>query len=211
MSLWSVLKHFHTVLKHFHTWKCNVGRRRFCVFGFVYSVFCVFGFCVFGFVYSVFLCILFFCVFGFCVFGFLCIRFCVFELSKRDAAAARRAPRRGGRRRGSGGGLGDAAAAATAGSKFDLLLGDQVGPSYTPLNRAFAFIAPLGFVGCKGNERGKPTSVEHFIQQSIAPETDARPPRCVRLKRTNLPVVRLSLNRSQYGGCSTKYDTPTES
>ena len=27
---------------------------------------------------------------------------------------------------------------------------------------------------------------------------------------TNLPVKRLSLNRSQWGGCSTKYDTPTE-
>ena len=33
----------------------------------------------------------------------------------------------------------------------------------------------------------------------------------VRLKRTNLLVERLSLNRSQCGGCSTKYDTPTES
>ena len=29
--------------------------------------------------------------------------------------------------------------------------------------------------------------------------------------RTNLLVERLSLNRSQCGGCSTKYDTPTES
>ena len=29
--------------------------------------------------------------------------------------------------------------------------------------------------------------------------------------RTNLLVKRLSLNRSQCGGCSTKYDTPTES
>lgn len=28
---------------------------------------------------------------------------------------------------------------------------------------------------------------------------------------TNLLVERLSLNRSQCGGCSTKYDTPTES
>ena len=28
--------------------------------------------------------------------------------------------------------------------------------------------------------------------------------------RTNLLVERLSLNRSQCGGCSTKYDTPTE-
>ena len=34
--------------------------------------------------------------------------------------------------------------------------------------------------------------------------------RYARLKRTNLPVIRLSLNRSQWGGCSTKYDTPTE-
>ena len=32
----------------------------------------------------------------------------------------------------------------------------------------------------------------------------------VRPERTNLPVERLSLNRSQCGGCSTKYDTPTE-
>jgi hypothetical protein len=29
--------------------------------------------------------------------------------------------------------------------------------------------------------------------------------------RTNLLVEGLSLNRSQCGGCSTKYDTPTES
>jgi hypothetical protein len=32
----------------------------------------------------------------------------------------------------------------------------------------------------------------------------------VRLARTNLTVERLSLNRSQCGGCSTKYDTPTD-
>lgn len=34
--------------------------------------------------------------------------------------------------------------------------------------------------------------------------------RSVRLVRTNLTVERLSLNRSQCGGCSTKYDTPTD-
>ena len=178
---------------------------RFCVFGFLCIRFLCIRFCVFGlFVYSVFLCIRVLCI-RFFVYSVLCIR--AIEARRGGgppcSATRRQAP-------GERGGLGDGAAAATAGSKFDLLLGDQVGPSYTPLNRAFAFIAPLGFVGCKGNERGK-QSVEHFIQQSIAPETDARPPRCVRLKRTNLPVVRLSLNRSQYGGCSTKYDTPTES
>ncbi len=32
----------------------------------------------------------------------------------------------------------------------------------------------------------------------------------VRLERTNLSVKGLSLNRSQCGSCSTKYDTPTE-
>lgn len=32
-----------------------------------------------------------------------------------------------------------------------------------------------------------------------------------RLKRTNLPVKRLSLNRSQYKSCSARYDTSTES
>ena len=34
---------------------------------------------------------------------------------------------------------------------------------------------------------------------------------CPSSLRTNLLVERLSLNRSQCGGCSTKYDTPTES
>ena len=34
--------------------------------------------------------------------------------------------------------------------------------------------------------------------------------RYVRLKRTNPRVIRLSLNRSQWGGCSTKHDTPTQ-
>jgi len=37
-----------------------------------------------------------------------------------------------------------------------------------------------------------------------------RPARFALLWRTNLPVAGLSLNRSQYGGCSTKYDTPTD-
>ena len=45
--------------------------------------------------------------------------------------------------------------------------------------------------------------------EPLSPSTPDR--RCVRLKRTNLPVERLSLNRSQCGGCSTEYDTPTES
>lgn len=31
------------------------------------------------------------------------------------------------------------------------------------------------------------------------------------VKRTNLPVKRLSLNRSQYRSCSARYDTSTES
>ena len=35
--------------------------------------------------------------------------------------------------------------------------------------------------------------------------------KCPSCTRTNLLVERLSLNRSQCGGCSTKYDTPTES
>lgn len=34
--------------------------------------------------------------------------------------------------------------------------------------------------------------------------------RNARLKRTNRLVERLSLNRSQCGGCSTRYDTPTK-
>ena len=44
---------------------------------------------------------------------------------------------------------------------------------------------------------------------SIRPNT-APTARNARLKRTNRLVERLSLNRSQCGGCSTRYDTPTK-
>ena len=53
-------------------------------------------------------------------------------------------------------------------------------------------------------------------QHSLVPPTASRLDNSARKKcpsctRTNLLVERLSLNRSQCGGCSTKYDTPTES
>lgn len=51
------------------------------------------------------------------------------------------------------------------------------------------------------------------IPLSLGPATPpptAATVRNARLKRTNRLVERLSLNRSQCGGCSTRYDTPTK-
>lgn len=61
-----------------------------------------------------------------------------------------------------------------------------------------------------GLAAGVGATISRWTQASLQHRRRHRS-RSVRLKRTNLPVVRLSLNRSQYGGCSTKYDTLTVS
>lgn len=57
------------------------------------------------------------------------------------------------------------------------------------------------------------TQAPFSIPLSLGPATPpptAATVRNARLKRTNRLVERLSLNRSQCGGCSTRYDTPTK-